>query len=115
MARGFERRQRAAVGSAAAAFFFMTNASRKVTLALDGSRSTTFIFLSLALPVFLIAVAPGFLPEPARRPPEQPGLPAPRVGAEADDLSKRRRCHPKKDVGHSDLFKEWRASHQKRI
>ena len=70
----------AAVGSAAAAFFFTTNASRKVTLAFDGSRSATFLFLALALSVFLIAVAPGFLPAPARRPPEQPGLPAMRLG-----------------------------------
>ena len=66
----------AAVGSAAAAFFFTTNASRKVTLALDGSRSTTFFFLALALPVFLMAVAPAGRPAPGRYPPEQPFLPA---------------------------------------
>ena len=94
----------------------VTNSPKNLTLAVLGLGGTAALPLALvAVPVafFLIAFEPGGRPAPGLRPPEwhlvptMTGEEAPRIGAQ--------RVTPKKDVGHSDLYKERDVAHQMRI
>ena len=115
-----QQRTFGAAGAAAAAgafFVTVTNVPKNLTLEVLGLGVTAALPLPfvVAVPVafFLIEIEPGGRPAPGLRPPKRFALPtwpvkkAPRIGAQ--------RVTPKKDVGHSDVYKERDVAHQMRI
>ena len=114
-----EQRTFGAAGAAAAAGTgFVINAPKNLMLAALGPGGTGPLPLPFLVPVpaafFLMDVEPAGRPAPGLGPPEWPLVPGMAgrwwrraIGAQC--------VNPKKDVGHSDLYKERDVAHQLRI